>query len=202
MGSSLIAYPKVIYTQIAEPTDKTAGRLWYKTDTKVLYTADGTDYIAVGKIAAGAVGTAELADGAVTEVKAALNTYSLSDVTLISHVAEATTTSNTYVKIKTITLDAGMPVDTPIRIYAGMNTGGSQYGYWRIYRNGVAHGTQHSHNNSSYAYQSEDLDFTGGDTIELWVHTTASATAWFKDFQVRGVNAISGGGGGASGSTS
>ena len=48
MALGLIAYPKIIYTQSAEPSDKTIGRLWYDTDDGKLYSADGTNYNLIG----------------------------------------------------------------------------------------------------------------------------------------------------------
>jgi len=48
MGLSLIAYPKLIFVQSAEPSDKTQGLLWVDTDDNSLSVANGTSYSSVG----------------------------------------------------------------------------------------------------------------------------------------------------------
>lgn len=48
MAFSVIAYPKLIYVQAAEPADKTAGRLWSDTDDGKLYSANGSAYNVIG----------------------------------------------------------------------------------------------------------------------------------------------------------
>ena len=49
MALSLIAYPKIIYIQSAEPTNKTTGLLWHDTDNGKLYSADGSNYNEIGE---------------------------------------------------------------------------------------------------------------------------------------------------------
>ena len=36
--------PQYVYVQTTEPSDKTAGKLWYNTTAKALYSSDGTNY--------------------------------------------------------------------------------------------------------------------------------------------------------------
>jgi len=45
-----IAYPKVIFTQSAEPSNKKEGLLWYDTDDGKLYSADGVNYNVIGSL--------------------------------------------------------------------------------------------------------------------------------------------------------
>jgi hypothetical protein len=48
---------------------------------------------------------------------------------------------------------------------------GSVLAYGRIYKNGVAYGTERSVTNSSNVSFSQDLAFEAGDTIEIWLRT-------------------------------
>ena len=166
MALSLIAYPKIIYTQSAEPTNKTTGLLWYDTDDGKLYTADGSSYNVVSQITA---------------------SYKLSDDLILSHDAEAhNSASTTPTKVKTITLS--MFGTNTIRIgweMKGVNSAAD--GRTRIYKNGIALGNIHSSISQSYTSFSEDLEFSGGDTLELWFWSqTGAATTMIKELRVYG----------------
>jgi hypothetical protein len=45
MSFNNIAYPQFIFIQSTEPSDKTQGKLWYKTTENKLYTSNGTNYL-------------------------------------------------------------------------------------------------------------------------------------------------------------
>jgi hypothetical protein len=88
-----------------------------------------------------------------------------------SHDAQANTSSGTYTKLKTITLNG--PLRGAIRMkfdYRMYGTSGT--GYFRIYHNGVAIGTERTGSPSSSwtSAVSEDIshDYIATDTIELW----------------------------------
>jgi hypothetical protein len=103
-----------------------------------------------------------------------------------SHDAEASTTSTSYVKLKTITLTNGLLGQA--RFLFDIKTGSSPTTvYGRIYRNGVALGTEQSDTTGSYVTKSEDITQTWGpgDTAELWVRTTdAGVTAYVQNFRI------------------
>jgi len=49
----------------------------------------------------------------------------------------------------------------------------------RIYKNGVAYGTERSTNSTTYVAFSEDLAFADGDTIEIWAKVPDDDFTWF-----------------------
>jgi len=66
---------------------------------------------------------------------------------------------------------------------------------YRVYRNGVAYGTNVSTTNTSYQTDTEDLIFGGGDSVELWYNTigVSTDTAYVRNFRLYydiGVRAI------------
>ena len=83
------------------------------------------------------------------------------------------TGTTTYVKEKQITL-----TKTPaasLKISFEMNEIGSTTAYGRIYRNGVAVGTEQSTPNIAYIEFTEVIGgWSDGDTLELWVKTASS----------------------------
>lgn len=57
--------------------------------------------------------------------------------------------------------------------------------YGRVYRNGTAYGTQRSTGSSSYVTYTEDLAFSIGDMIELYIWSSSSSyTAFARNFRV------------------
>ena len=147
MALSLIAYPKIIYIQSAEPSNKTQGLLWIDTDDNKLYTADGSSYNVVGAVA---------------------QINKISDDIVLSHdaVAQSADTFD-YNKLKTITLN--LPLGTAtlrVKFDAKDSVGGAD-GLARLYKNGVAVGTVREVI-ATYTTYSEDLEFADGDTLELW----------------------------------
>ena len=46
MGTqTTVINPRYVYVQATEPTDKTEGKIWYKTTTDLLYASDGSSYV-------------------------------------------------------------------------------------------------------------------------------------------------------------
>jgi len=101
--------------------------------------------------------------------------------TVASAPTERTTTSTSYVKIKEITC----PFSGTYTIMFSIKGTGGNYCYARIYKNGVAFGTEQSTNTTVYTGKSENLTFASGDTIELWIKSGAGITAYAKDFTVQ-----------------
>ena len=103
-----------------------------------------------------------------------------------THSANAVTASATYVKLKTITFTNGLLGSQRFNFDMKTSTGGT-FAYGRIYRNGVALGTEQS---TDYAFGdtfTEDItqDWNPGDTCELWGHCTGGvATVTVYNFEV------------------
>jgi len=98
-----------------------------------------------------------------------------------SNDTEKTTASLTYVKVKEILISE--PILGTIRIKFDLKS--SNYAaYGRIYRNGVAIGTERNQS-TTYATFSEDLTITWavGDLIQIYAHGQSGATAYVKNFE-------------------
>lgn len=168
-----ISYPKIIFIQATAPSNTTQGLLWVDTDDNKLYVANGSSY---------------------DDISTTATAYLISDKLVLSHDAVASMVGLTYVKQKTITLAMPTGTDT-IRIKFDLKSGGWGTGFGRIYKNGVAVGTERSTNSSTYATHSEDLEFADGDTLELWCKTSnfnppTNPDAFVKDFRVYGSGLI------------
>jgi hypothetical protein len=126
--------------------------------------------IDTAQIKANAVTTAKILDGNVTATKS-VAVYSLSNNVLLSYDAEGETANQTYTKVKTITITSLTTSPTTLRIYFQLKAVlGNFIQYGRIYKNGVAFGTERSTLTNDYsAVYSEDLAFSNGDTVELWL---------------------------------
>jgi len=92
-----------------------------------------------------------------------------------SHDAEASTVGSGYTKLKTITLTFGLLGEQ--RFYFDIkfvdNGGEGTTAYGKIYRNGIALGTEQSTSSTTYVTKNEDLIqiWNPGDTVELWCKT-------------------------------
>lgn len=98
--------------------------------------------------------------------------------------------SGVYVKAKEFTLPADFPSGL-VRIYFEMsnrNCTGVTYG--RIYKNDVGYGTERSLTGDYYQSYVEDLEFTGGDKIQLWVRQTTVCTMGCKYFRILGLPVV------------
>jgi hypothetical protein len=103
-----------------------------------------------------------------------------------SHDAEATSTSATYVKVKTITLSKGLIGQQRFLFDIKTSNAGVDVAYGKIYRNGVALGTEQSDTTGSYVTKSEDLTQTWlpNDTCELWVKIANASTVSVQNFRI------------------
>jgi len=102
-----------------------------------------------------------------------------------SHNAETTSTSATYVKVKTITLPNGL-VGQQRFLFDIKTSDILKTAYGRVYRNGVAIGTEQTDTTGTYATKSEDITQTWnpGDTAELWIHNDGTGTTSVQNFQI------------------
>ena len=67
---------------------------------------------------------------------------------------------------------------------------GANWCYGKVYRNGIAIGTEYGDNTGAYQWFSEDInatDWVEGDEIQLYVRRTGSIFASNRGFQICGV---------------
>lgn len=102
-----------------------------------------------------------------------MTTINTGDTIRYSSDAEVASLELSYVKLKTLTMTDDYTGNWRIKFdLSGDNVeAGDVYGYGRIYKNGVAYGTEMS--KLAYGFQTFSEDFTSisianGDTIELW----------------------------------
>ena len=123
-----------------------------------------------------------------TQMPGLLQKYVISDDVLHSHDGLAGSSDTSYYKYRTIAINTLHPTPATLRIRFGLYaslTSGNVYG--KIYKNGVAFGTERTTSSTSCVYFSEDLSFAEGDTIELWGYKTNPAAAVLvEDFRVLG----------------
>ena len=117
----------------------------------------------------------------------------LSDDLLGSDDAEEFSSSDTYVKLKELTLTVGNAVknkdNIPLRIKFDLkgSVDNAQYVYGRIYRNGSAVGIEQSREWMTYATKSEDIvGWSTGDKIQLYVKRAGTETGYYQNFRVYG----------------
>jgi hypothetical protein len=104
-----------------------------------------------------------------------------------AHDAEATSTSATYTLVKTITFPMGLIGG--YRVTFDMKTSdsvGPTTAYAKIYKNGVAVGTEQTDVTGGYVNKSEDFFSTlnPGDTLELWVHIDGTETVSVQNLKI------------------
>lgn len=114
--------------------------------------------------------------------------YLISEDIKHSHDAQVQTTSDTYVKLKTITITQLYTTPNTIRVRMDINNSETGITYVKVYKNGAAFSTEENNNTESWETESWDLSFAEGDTIEAWAHKSATypSTSYLKNFRVHG----------------
>lgn len=118
--------------------------------------------------------------------------WTASDDLLKSDDTEEGESGTAYVKWKTITFDpapAEAVKTSGFRIKFDLRTTSDAHlAYGRVYKNGVAVGTEQSTNSETYVTKSEDIgNWEADDTIELWIKIAqAGITAIIKNFRIYG----------------
>jgi len=98
------------------------------------------------------------------------------------------TSSATYVKLQQMTLGADIQGTKTLRITFHLRSSGANNTYARIYRNGVAVGTERNSPNATGSMFTEDISgWAAGDLIQVYAHgTSGTNTAYVKEFRLRG----------------
>jgi len=125
------------------------------------YRVDGTEVISSGR-AISATGLTIQKYGTLTL------THTASDTVKHSHDASASTSSTSYVKLKTITFPDGLAGNYRVKFDIRVTYDGTGYG--RIYKNGSPVGTEQTTTSTVFGTRTEDfsVDLEPGDTLELW----------------------------------
>jgi len=132
----------------------------------------------------------ELETGTDTEKYASLEqlfTYYWADAiagttyTLAAADTEQSTAATSYTKVKEIDIE----YTGEYTIEFDLKRSGISTAYWRVYKNGVAFGTEQSSVSSTYSTKSEDLSFDNGDTCELWIYAPWATVSLVENFRVK-----------------
>ena len=106
----------------------------------------------------------------------------ISDILRVSADTERATASTSYVKLKEITIKKSGTYRVKFDHKASFDV--SPDCYARVYKNGAAHGTEHSCKNTSYHTISEDLTFVKGDKCQLYLKAGSGRTSSAKNFRL------------------
>jgi hypothetical protein len=106
----------------------------------------------------------------------------VSDTVYLSADTERSTTSISYVKVKEIRVAYNGVYRVKFDLKSSLDYIAC---YGRIYKNGVAVGTEQTNVSLSYITYSEDLVFTPGDLVQLYYYHT-SGTAYTRNFRLCG----------------
>jgi hypothetical protein len=135
-----------------------------------------------GRLSIGASGQGIQSDG--TDVAWGNNArrYATGSTVVTSHDGEVSTDSTSYAKIAAVRVGK---IGT-VSVIFDLRKNGSVTGYGRIYRNGIAVGTERSTTSSSFVTQSaEDITVLPGDTLELWAYISVTGFTFAQNFRVR-----------------
>lgn len=113
-----------------------------------------------------------------------ISLVTLSDVLLHSNDAEKNDNPGAYIKAKEILCmhDGTYRIKFDLRLNFGSTDGKA-----KIYKNGVAFGTERSSTGVDYVTFSEDLSFVRGDLIQLYYYTTnVSYDVYVRNFRLYG----------------
>ena len=147
------------------------------TSTKMTQNQD--NFLAVAE---GAAGAPNIIDAAHTPITAG-STYLFDQVGFTEFISA----SNSYV-VTTVDGDwrkIFIPRDGAYQVdFLLSNNGGAGPGTGRVYKNGVAFGTEQTHSSGIPTNQSENLTFSEGDYIELYCHGDAGNGVKVQDFKI------------------
>ena len=181
MGMSVSSTTRIPVYNVADAAALSAltsmqnGDLCLQDDTGIWYFYNGSSWVSVSSSLIPALDV--------------IGTYSLTNDPLFSHDAVKSSTGGTlYAKAKEWTIGANLPINTTIRIqYKIGSTNASFDGYGWIRRNGSQVGIEGSFHGTNYGTETQDLEFSAGDTCELWIKTNnGSFDARCKDFRLLG----------------
>jgi len=116
--------------------------------------------------------------------------YRISNDTYASDDAEEENGFHAYTLVKTLTLPSNFPTLT-IRVHMEIEGQAGENTFGKIYKNGVAYGTERVKNDVGYSTFNEDLEFTADDAVELYYYNDGVANAITKNFRILGTTSFS-----------
>jgi len=143
-----------------EPSALVEGHFWYHSTPDRIWYKDGTRLCSI-------IGV---------DTKA-------SDTLRNSNDTEVTTVEDEYTKIKEMRLDEPLP-DFRLKFDYKSGTSG-EYVDTKVYKNGVAEGTEKRSNSDTYTTQTEDLTgFVKGDLVQIYGHREGTGTVFVKNMRL------------------
>lgn len=121
-----------------------------------------------------------------------ISSYTPSDVVLVTNLTEKSTTNGTYVKLKEIELVQRVYEESRFRFKFDLRAqAAGRTGYGKIYKNGVAIGSEQTTVGATYVTKTEDINvgtWNVSDKIELWVHSQTGGldVGYVYNFQLCG----------------
>lgn len=138
------------------------GELGYATDYKTLYRWSGAAWQTVS-------------------ISPVIN-FQVSAIPRNTNAAEKTTNDINYHKIKEIILNEDL---SAVSVYFSLKGDGVQNSNGKIYKNGVAVGSQYVNGTNNYIIYSDDLTgFVAGDKLQIYARIPSVGNCWVKDFNL------------------
>lgn len=95
---------------------------------------------------------------------------------------ERTTSSNTYVKLKDISINnIGGVIHTTFDL---KTDNGANAAFGRVYVNDIAVGTERTTTSTSFVTFVEDITVVAGDNVQIYAHTTSGDVARIQNYQI------------------
>ncbi len=115
----------------------------------------------------------------------------VSDAVILSHDAEASINTDSYTKMKSILLGQYLVGSKTLRINFDIKSDDGGLVYGKIYKNGVAAGTEQSTASLTYVTKSEDIaGWVAGDTMQIYVKSlSGDSYTYIRNFRVCGTMA-------------
>jgi hypothetical protein len=114
----------------------------------------------------------------------AFNWITPTDNVLVSNATEVYISGNAYTLFKQIDIQFGGTIRTYFELHA--QAGFTAYG--RVYRNGIAVGTERTTTSTTYVAFTEDIaNWLIGDFYQIYAHSSGATYTYVRNQQVRGV---------------
>jgi hypothetical protein len=191
LTNKTLTNPTVTGTLTGDVTGNLTGDVTGNADTVTTNANLTGDVTSVGNattIANSAVTTAKINDGAITEVKhTAITAGATYKHGASAWNVEAATTGTAYVAANGLSAYINSEIiiarsGTYTCDFDLKTTGATAYA--KVYKNAVAFGSELTTTQASFTSKSEDLTFTAGDRVSIYIKATSTQTATIRDFRI------------------
>ena len=133
------------------------------------------------------IGLAGLSGIGLADLPQITTKYEASEDLLHAHDAEASTSSGTYAKLKTITITDLFLTPSTIRIkWQDKSPDGAGQGHLKVYKNGAAYGSKQDTGSVNWLLSStENLSFAKNDLIQVYAFADAGSV-YIKELRIYG----------------